>query len=157
VIYVPDIESIMVAYEALLKKTQSFAPFDSGTIPTVTRVWQPWEQVNQLAQPAIVIVEAGEKETDRRGQQSSLSLKLMLTCYIIVDPKDTDYPPNTRLNSFLSAIRTAHLPSGSDIVKNAQTLGGLVSNVFIDGNVVKDAGIIDSQGSILIPVTVLIT
>ncbi len=74
-----------------------------------------------------------------------------------MDPKDLVNPPNTRLNTLIAAVRTALLPTGSDVVINAQTLSGLVSNVFIDGKIVKDAGIIDNQGSVLIPVTVLIT
>jgi len=153
--YVPDTELIMVRFEALLASVTGIVPF--GAVKTVTRVWQSWEQVAQIAQPAIVIVEPREKETARRGQQPSLSLQTLLVCYIQCDPKDTVNPPNTRVNSFLKAIRTALLPQGSDIALNAQTLGGLVSNAFIDGEIVKDAGILDDQGSLMVPVSLQLT
>jgi len=139
----------MVALTNLLNGT-------SG-VKTVTRVWQPWDQVSELVQPAIVIVEPTEDETSRRGSQPALKLEVLLVCYVTVDPKDLTTPPNTAINNLISAVRTVILPKGADIVVNAQTLGGLVSNVFIDGKIVKDAGIIDNQGSVLIPVTVQIT
>ncbi len=155
-IYVPDVETIMDALEGLLSTVSNVAP-STGVIPTVTRVWQPWENVAKISQPALIIVEPGETVTDRRGQQPALKLDVMILCYMQMDPADAANPPNTRLNNFISAIRAALLPSGSDIVRNAQTLGGLVSNVFIDGKIVKDAGIIDGQGSIMIPMTIIIT
>lgn len=155
-IYVPDVEIIMEALEGLLATVHDVAP-STGVIPTVTRVWQPWDQVSKLAQPALVIVETGETSTDRRGQQPSLKLDCLLLCYMQMDPEDTMNPPNTRLNNFVAAIRRTLLPSGPDMVRNAQTLGNLVSNVFIDGKIVKDAGIIDGQGSIMIPLTILIS
>lgn len=147
--FVPNTEAIMVALEALLATTAG--------VQTVTRVWQPWDQVSQLAQPAIVLVEPTEEETQRRGQQSQLKMEVLLVCYVTVDPASVATPPNTAINNLVSAIRTILLPKGPDLTVNAQTLGGLVSNVFIDGKIVKDAGIIDNQGSVLIPVTVQIT
>lgn len=148
-VIVPNVEGIMAALEILLQGT-------SGVI-TVTRIWQPWEQIASIAQPAIVIVEPTETQTDRRGQQPSLKLEVLLVCYAQVDPADAASAPNTRLNALLAAIRTALLPQGRDVALNAQTLDGLVSNVYVDGQIVKDAGIIDNQGSMLIPVTVLIS
>jgi len=153
--FVFDVEQIMEEFEALLLGTTNIAPF--GDVKTVTRVWQPWDQVAEIAQPAIVIVEPREKETARRGQQPSLILQTLLVCYIQCDPNDLANPPNTRINNFLKAIRTALLPQGTDVAVNAQTLGGLVSDAFIDGEIVKDAGILDNQGSLMIPVSLQLT
>jgi hypothetical protein len=154
VIVVNDVEAIMTTLENLLMSVTT----PQGPIATVTRVWQPWDQIANIAQPAIVITEPGEEQTDRRGQQPSLKLNVKLVCYVQTDPKDALYPPNTRVNNLISGIRAAMLPrSGRDKSLNVQSLDGLVSNCYIDGKILKDAGIIDNQGSALIPVTVLIS
>lgn len=155
-IYINDLEAIMGRVEVLLRRTTGIEPF--GDVQTVTRIWQPWDEIASIAQPAIVIVEPSQDMTNNRGQQISVRLNLQLVCYIQVDPKDLVNPPNTRVNNFVMAVQRALLPyTGKDKAVNAQTLDGLVSNVFIDGKILKDAGIIDGQGSALIPVTVLIS
>lgn len=146
----------MEGLRELLTLTSPPQPFD--VMGVVTRVWQPWDQLAEIRQPAIVLTEPSEEETSRRGQQPALKLDVKLVCYIQVDPRDEIYPPNTRVNHFISNIRTALLPRvGVDLATNAQTLNGLVSNVYVDGRILKDSGIIDNQGSALIPVTILIT
>ena len=154
---VNDVEAIMVAFETMIRDNIVVPPpFD--TMGLVTRIWQPWDALAKIQQPALVITEPSEERTNRRGEQFSLKLDVKLVLYVTVDPADINYPPNTRVNRFIEAVLTAMLPrDGHSFVVNAQTLNGLVSNVFADGRILKDSGVIDNQGSALIPVTVLIS
>lgn len=143
-----DIEPIMQEFERRLKTMPSFR--------TVTRRWQPWDQLADIAQPALVIVEPKETVTDRRGQQSAVKNIVQLIIYEKVDYQDKEVAPITKLNNLIKEVRQALLPSGADISRNANTLGGLVSNCCIEGDILKDAGILDEQASAYIPVTILI-
>jgi hypothetical protein len=145
---VPDVNAIMEALKALL-----------ATVPgvkLVTRIWQPWEQLADLSQPCIVIVEKSEDEKNRRGQSSAIDLKITLVLYEIGDNQNLTDPPAAVLNRLIQGVRTALLPTGSDVTRNAQTLGGLVSNCAVVGTILKDAGVLDNQMSASFPVLITI-
>lgn len=58
------------------------------------------------------------------------------------------------LDPLLDAVDAALAPN---IVTRRQTLGGLVSHVWIDGKIMKDPGDIDGDGIAVIPVKILAT
>jgi hypothetical protein len=147
--YVPDVEAVMQALLLLLQNVQC-----DPDIQTVTRTWQPWEQLADLQQPAIVIVEPEEDEKARRGQQSAITLEVQLIIYARGSNTDLQNPPSKILNSIIKGIRTALLPSGSGLGSNVQDLGGLVSSCFISGKIKKDAGVLDEQMSAIVPITI---
>ena len=143
-----DVEVVMEAFAALVATTPS--------VQTVTRIWQPWEQLKSINQPAIVIVEPWENEVADIGRRSKITLTTQLVCYLIVNNADLTTPPAKQVNTLIKKIRQVLLPSGSDIVNNVNTLGGLAAGVFVNGKIVKDAGVLDEQASILIPVTIIL-
>jgi hypothetical protein len=146
-----DVESVSVALENLLKTMVA-----DGDAKTVTRIWQPWEQLAEIAQPALVIVEPSENEEGRISARSKVTLQYQLICYLRVDnsPKAI-VAPATIVNDFVKKIRTKLEPTGVDKVRyNSNTLGGLAADVSINGKITKEAGVLDEQASILIPITV---
>jgi hypothetical protein len=146
-----DVEAVMEAFFALLVAQQSAIGAE-----TITRIWQPWEQLAQIAQPAIVIVEPSEQQTQDIGQRSKVRLLTQLICYLTIDNADTSNVPAKILNDFIRKVRTAILPQGADLIRNTNTLGGLAAGVFVNGKIIKDAGVLDAQASILIPVTIIL-
>lgn len=152
---VPDVDSVVENLKALLV-TLSGPTSDPLNFQTVTRIWQPWDQLANVAQPAIIIVEPDENEKHRRGQQGSIELTINLVVYARGDNTNEASTPASVLNALIKRIRTALLPSGSGISQNIQNLGGLVSDCYISGRVRKDAGVLDEQMSALIPVVVTI-
>lgn len=149
--YVPDIEAIMEKFLLLMQGVVCDPP-----LATITRTWQPWDQLASLAQPALVIVEPEEDEKGRRGQKSLITLKVQLILYAQGNNQDLLNPGARDLNKIIKGIRTALLPSGSGIVQNVQDLGGLVSDCYIEGKIQKDAGVLDEQMSAIIPITITV-
>jgi hypothetical protein len=146
-----DVESVMEAFYTSMVAQQSAI----GAL-TITRIWQPWDQLSAIAQPAIIIVEPSEQQEQTIAMRSKVRLNVQLVCYIRVDNADVSNPPSKILNDFIRKIRTAILPQGRDIVKNTNTLGGLAAGVFVNGKIIKDAGVLDEQASLLIPVTIIL-
>lgn len=149
--FVQNVEAVMSAFFDLLSSKKA----DIGA-QTITRTWVPWEDLNKISQPAIVIVEPWEQTEAQISRQPKITLTTQLVCYLQTDRADLVDPPPKRVNDFIFNIRSALLPSGSDIVKNTCTLGGLAAGVFVNGKIVKDSGVLDDQASILIPVTIIL-
>jgi hypothetical protein len=150
---VPNLEPIMESLKVLLT-TLTVGP--SPVLTTVTRLWQPWEQLSELAQPAVVIVEPNETEKHRRGQQSAIEIDVQLIVYARANNQSENPPPIGALNNIIFGIRTALLPSGSGLGQNVQNLGGLVSDCYVSGKIKKDAGILDEQMTAIIPLTITV-
>lgn len=152
---VPDIEAVMEALKQQLIDVLVNTNVVDPPVKTVTRQWVPWAQLSELAQPAIILVEPSETEKHRRGQQSAIELNVRLILYMQgtseINPTSVSI---SRLNNFIQGVRTALLPSGSGIGLNVQNLGGLVSDCAVVGKIVKDAGVLDSQMSALVPVVI---
>jgi hypothetical protein len=146
----PNVEAIMAALETLL------STLTPSPLQTVTRVWQPWDQLQSVLQPALVIVKPKEKERQSTASRPIVELQVKLVVYFQVNNQDQTTTPDTVMNNILFAIRQALLPSGADLGKNSTTLGGLVQAVLIDGDILQDAGVLDQQASMFIPLKILI-
>jgi hypothetical protein len=149
--YVSDVEAVMEAFKASLQPL-----VDNATVLTLTRIWVPWEDLQSISQPAIVIVEPWELEDATIGKKSKITLTTQLICYLQTDRADLVETPAKRVNDLIFAIRSLIIPKGSDLTRNTNTLGGLAAGVFVNGKIVKDAGVLDNQASILIPVSIII-
>ena len=88
-------------------------------------------------------------ENQAQGLEKWL-LHFRVLVYIRADASSSAIPA-TQLNNALQAIvqvmRSA--PPGVQ-----QTLGGLVDNAWINGDVMMDTGILDQQCALLVPITV---
>lgn len=65
-------------------------------------------------------------------------------------------PGSAILNPLLDALLAALAPTGADLMQQRQTLGGLVNNAYVDGDVFFDPGDIDGDGMAIVPVKVLV-
>lgn len=91
------------------------------------------------------------------GSQQNFGLpkwEMHYNCIIITlgNPSPDTPSPEIVLNSILDALDTAMLgtPPGE-----RQTLGGLVTNAWIDGDSIKDVGALDQAVGLVIPIRVL--
>jgi hypothetical protein len=149
--FVPDVEAVMEAFRTSLQSL-----ITDQTVKTLTRIWIPWDDLKDILQPAVVIVEPWEMEEATIGKKSKITLTTQLVCYLQTDRADLISTPAKKVNDLIRAIRNVIIPNGSDIVRNTNTLGGLAAGVFVNGKIVKDAGVLDNQASILIPVSIIL-
>lgn len=146
---VVDVEPVLNALENLLKQVAEFE--------TVSRTFVPWDQILATDQPALIIHDFKETESGGRGQRDKLTLYVQLLIFFKVDKNDKTLRPSTKMNNLVKAVRKAIVPrTGPDTINGVQTLGGLVDDCRIDGDIKKDQGVLDDQGSVLIPLVITI-
>jgi hypothetical protein len=138
-------ETIMQALFALV----------SGSAPFVTasRRLQLWNTLSAAEKPAIFQYERDDNYTNGKNYLPIVEMNVDL--YIYTAPGlDSGITPISIMNPLLDAVDAALAPSP---VTRRQTLGGLVSHVWIDGKIMKDPGDIDGDGVAVIPVKILAT
>jgi hypothetical protein len=138
-------ESIMQALFALVSGAAGFV--------TASRRLRLWGSLSPAEKPAIFQYERDDTYTNGKNYLPTVEMNVDL--YIYTAPGiDSGVTPISLLNPLIDAIDAA-LRSG--LVNNRQTLGGLVSHVWIDGKVMKDPGDIDGDGIAVIPLKILAT
>jgi hypothetical protein len=139
-----DPETIAVALFNLLQTSgYPFQTYDrKGDLP---------ENVNSADQPYLGLVQLGMAQVENQAQGlEKWLLHFRVLVYIRADAIPSAVPA-TQINAALKAIVNVlrSVPIGE-----RQTLGGLVDNCWIEGDVLMDTGILDQQCALLIPVTV---
>jgi hypothetical protein len=138
-------ESIMQALFALVSASSSFV--------TKSRRLQLWSSLSPAQKPAIFQYE--REDTYTNGKQYLPIVEMNADLYIYTAPgMDSGITPISVLNPLIDAVDTALAPNP---VTRRQTLGGLVSHVWIDGKIMKDPGDLDGDGIAVIPVKILAT
>lgn len=144
-------EAVFAALFALLKPM---------TLPTVGafaltgRRLLIWDNVPPASQPAMFM---------KQGQQTATSPNLALTQWILTAAIwiywrvegaafDQDSYPDKFINDALDLIEKTIDPRPGE----RQTLGGLVYQCKLDGSVVFDDGLEDSQGVLVVPISILV-
>jgi hypothetical protein len=140
-------ETIMAALLARLQTT-------AGVV-TVSRRVKLWTDVPPAEQPAIFIAEHGE-DVAHRSENTPGLVTIGVDLFVYVYTGEPGGVPATTLNTVLDAIDAALAPSGADMVRGRQTLGGLVSHCFVNGSVFKDPGDLDNQGLAVVPIKILV-
>lgn len=121
------------------------------TFQSSDRRGQIWSGVTPGQQPYLGLIEKGATGV----QNSALGLEKWTLHYLCLVYLRADANPEaipaTQINAALQAIAEAinSVPLGEK-----QTLGGLVLNTFINGEVFIDTGILDQQCAILVPIDV---
>lgn len=124
----------------------------------VSRRLQHWSDVNGADQPALYIYE--KPETHKRADQVTPAIRMLtadIFIYINVG-NDPSAVPATQLNNLIDLID----PNSGGVlfpdvqIQNRQTLGGLVYDCWIEGDILKVPGDLDGQGIAVIPVKILI-
>jgi len=127
-----------------------------GPFVTVSRRARNYAQVGPNEQPALYLLQRRETaDQTRRGVPTIWHLHASIYIYARneLDGAGAGSGGSDVLNPLLDAVENAlyPFPSPGQVV----TLGGLVSRVFIDGEVEVDEGNVDNQAVAIIPVTII--
>lgn len=122
----------------------------------VTRRVLLWDAVKTDKRPAVVVMEPIENlkapEVDRLTE-----IEIPYRMMVIVDTKanidNDEKPPISVVNPLIDAIQAAFR---ADAYGGNQTLGGLVSSAWLDGDIHKDGGDTDGTGIALLTLKVLV-
>ena len=143
-----DIEAI---YAALFAKGQAV---NSAQTPLTTqsRRWIAWDQMAAEQSPAFFQREPKFNVSGGERGLSRFVFRAEWYLYLATDPSDLGTVTATPINNYATAFINALLPS---LQGQKQTLGGLVENAYIDGEVLIDEGVISSPAILFIPITIL--
>ena len=118
----------------------------------------PQTDLTTVEMPAMILIDDDESHT-RRGQNVPAIRTITCAAWIFTsDASDPSSIPATTLNNILDAID----PVSGGVLKpavgsgNFQTLGGLVSNCWVEGKITKDPGVLGKLGFAHVPMHILI-
>ena len=140
----PSRETIITA---LFTLALTAAPFN-----TSGRRLQLWSKVASF--PALFVQSTGTHYPPRevRGLPPRRTILAELWVYTDVG-KDPNADPEQALNDIVDAIEAALAPG---VVSGVQTLGGLVSHAWIEGEIEMFPGVLDGVAKAIIPVKILV-
>lgn len=142
-----------IVLNALLAKiaAMNFATAVSGQTTWIktSRRLELWGEVPSDQQPAAYLVERPEDDDWPRLGTVRRKLNVYLVAYARTD--DRAVRGGTYLNTIVAALETALQPD--DPSRNACTLGRLVYWCRIEGKILKEAGDIDNQAKLMVPIT----
>lgn len=122
-----------------------------GRFETVGRRLILWTQV--AAQPALFLRHVGDSYSPHATR---LPPRIVMHCEIWLYSnagQDPDAAPEIALNILLDAVETLLRPLPG---REAQTLGGLVTHCWIEGQVEIHPGDLDGQAIAIVPVKILV-
>ena len=127
----------------------------SSAYQTTGRRFITDDQLAACQKPALFMYE--HKETHVKAKQITPAVRtLEVDVYIfIATGQDPNYTPITDLNNLIDAIDPTTGGVLSPFPNTQQTLSGLVTNVYIDGEILKTPGDINGLGVAVIPIKVI--
>jgi hypothetical protein len=132
-------------YQALFARVSTAADF-----ATATRRIKEYADVDQATQPAILQVELGEKWAEPGTPPQAVILRAKL--FIYCESNDPTEPVSTQINTLMDAVAAALAPPD---IEERQTLGGLVYNTAIVGDVTIAEGL-SGQSEVSIPIEIML-
>jgi hypothetical protein len=135
-------------YNALLAYLKTILP--SNQVQTFSRVWRPHTDYTAAQLPACVLDEKKEKaEVERLAAAPLYHLYVDLWLYLAAPavsqiPGQETVIPMTALNNLLDLLESSPLSNPPTGGMPYNTLGGLVQHVWIEGDILKVAGIASS-------------
>lgn len=123
----------------------------SASFKTVTRRIKEYSDVAQATQPALLLVETGEKWDAFIGKPPVITLSCKF--FIYCESGDPTQPVSTQINALLDAVMGAL--ASTQWQNYRQTLGGLVSHARISGEVTIAEGL-SGQSEAIVPVEILV-
>jgi hypothetical protein len=132
-------------YQALFARVSTAADF-----ATATRRIKEYADVDQATQPAILQVELGEKWAEPGTPPQAVILRAKL--FIYCESNDPTEPVSTQINTLMDAVTAALAPPD---IEERQTLGGLVYNTAIVGDVTIAEGL-SGQSEVSIPIEIML-
>ena len=138
-------ENIYAALFALVSSAFAFT--------TATRRIKEYADIDQATQPALLLVELGEKWNARVGAPPVVTLAARLFLYC--ESNDPGAPVSTQMNEALDCVTTALAPPLAPHGTFRQTLGGLVQHAGIAGEITIAEGL-SGQSEAVIPLEILV-
>jgi len=126
-------------------------------IRTQSRRLIHWADVNAADQPALFQVQSHQApQQTGRGMPPKWLLRAELYLYANAG-SDPHVIPAQQLNTLIDAIEAALKPAtGNDIIQNVQTLGGIVSHCWLDGEIEVFDGALGEQAVAIVPISILV-
>lgn len=141
---------IMAAVLNTVQSMRFASPINNAnTWKTVSNRLKLWGDVSADQQPAAYVVTHREIDEYRNLGLLRRRLELGIWCYCRSDSSPGGPMLDTMMESFESSFCVADDPS-----RNANTLGGLVYWIRIEGRVFKDPGDLDFQTLLIVPLIV---
>lgn len=141
-------------YAALFAQLQTALLTPTGPFKTVSRRWQPPDQIAPADRPALFQVQTGEVAATSQkiaGLPITWNQKADLVIYTTGNSDPTSIP-SQELNSLLDAVEAA-LPNATK--GTAQTIGGKVYTVRIDGKVEVVENVSGVMALAVIPILII--
>jgi hypothetical protein len=124
----------------------------AATFNTSGRRLLLWSKVASF--PALFVQSTGTHYPPREARALPPKRTITAELWVYTDAgKDPNANPEQGLNDIIDAIETALAPN---IVSNVQTLGGLVSHAWIEGEIEQFPGVLDGIAKAIIPVKILV-
>lgn len=138
-------EQILTALFNLLRTSASFV--------TASRHFKLWADVPAANRPALFVKQM--KPAPYEGSRDGVPpiRRLMVSAFVYVSTDQSDPTPDKQLNDILDAFDSVMAPSP---VTNRQTLGNLVWNAKINGDVFIDDGALDNDGLLVVPIEIIL-
>jgi hypothetical protein len=138
-------ETVMQALFALL---QTAYPW----VSTSRRI-KLWGDVPLTARPAMFLFEGAHDVVSWKSQQVNPIIVMGADCIVYTNAKDPALIGAALINEIFDAIHTALTP-GPTSLTGSLTLGGLVNQCRIDGQVLKVPGDLDGDGMLWVPIKI---
>jgi hypothetical protein len=124
----------------------------AATFNTSGRRLLLWSKVSSF--PALFVQSTGTHYPPREPRGIPPKRTITAELWVYTDAgKDPNANPEQALNDIIDAVEAALLPG---INSNAQTLGGLVSHAWIEGEIEQFPGVLDGIAKAIIPVKILV-
>ena len=125
------------------------AKFAGGSI---TRKGVIWSKTPPTNQPALYLIQVAEHATQATAiGETKWIIDYVLQIYATADAS-SGAVPDTLINAILDAVDVTLQPRPN---AERQTLGGLVTNCWIEGEIIIGTGQLDTQLVMLVPVRVV--
>lgn len=138
-------------YAALFALAQAANTSDTP-FTIMSRRWIAWDQMTAEQSPALFQLQGPAPVEGAVRGLPKFSLQVDWYVYLSTDPTDLNTPTSPPLNNYLTALINAVLPK---LQGQKQILGGLAADVYIDGDIILDEGVISSPAVIKIPLIIL--
>lgn len=118
----------------------------------MSRRFIPWSQRSNLESPEFYQLQLPQMSKQNTFGANVWKLHAIWFIYVPVNTDDFKTVVSTTLNNYLDALDNAISASLSG---QKQTLGNLVTNAWIDGDVIVDEGLLSPPALIAIPISII--
>lgn len=140
---------------AALWQLVAFDPRITSVFATTSRYTRHFEDVASEEMPALFLLEKRETwQRPGKGMSPKRTLMAHFLCYVYNGLQGGSSIPATAINNLMDVIDDVLTNVGTPA--NAQTLGGLVEHVYIEGDVEIAEPLLQEKGIFVVPLTILL-